>query len=139
MLSPKKMKYRKWHRLRGGLSGVATSGDLIAFGSYGLKAITAGEVSARQIEAARKAINRYIKRGGKVWIRIFPHKPVTLKAAEVPMGSGKGMVDKYVAAILPGKIIFEMAGISETEAKEALRLASHKLSVQTRFLVKGQY
>ncbi|MBI5414320.1 50S ribosomal protein L16 [Candidatus Peregrinibacteria bacterium] len=139
MLGPKKTKYRKWHRMRGQLSGVATKGQEIAFGTYALKAMTGGEINARSIEAARRAITRYIKRGGKVWIRIFPHKPVTTKAAEVPMGSGKGSVERYVAAVLPGKILFEMEGISEENAKIALRLASYKLSIKTRFVKKGDF
>jgi len=137
MLTPKKTKYRKWHRARGQLAGVATSGCTIAFGAYGLKAVTRGEVSARQIEAARRAINREIKRGGKVWIRIFPHKPITRKAAEVPMGSGKGSVEFYVTPVHPGKILFEMGGVREEDAREALRLASYKLGVKTKFIIKG--
>ncbi len=137
MLNPKKTKYRKWHRLRGRLKGNATSGSRIAFGEYGLKAITRGEISARQVESARRAINRYIKRGGKVWIRVFPHKPVTAKAAEVPMGSGKGALDRYVTPIKPGTMIFEMSGVDEDSAREALRLASHKLCIKSKFVSKS--
>lgn len=138
MLSPKKTKYRKWHRSRGQLAGVATSGAQIAFGTYALKAMSRGEVTARQIESARRAINRCIKRGGKVWIRIFPHKPITRKAAEVPMGSGKGSVEFYVTPVHPGKILFEMGGVKEEEAREALRLASYKLGIKTRFTMKEE-
>lgn len=139
MLTPKKTKYRKMHRARGGLAGVASSGTQIAFGLYGLKAVGRGEITSRQIESARRAINRYIKRGGKVWIRVFPHKPITQKAAEVPMGSGKGSVEYYVMPILPGKILFEMEGVDEQTAREALRLAAHKLSVETKFVIKGDF
>ena len=120
MNGPKKTKYRKSHRLRHSTETVASRGAQIAFGSYGLKALKGGEISARQIEAARRAMTRYIKRGGKIWIRIFPHKPVTKKAAEVPMGSGKGSVDRYVSAIRAGTILFEMDGIDQNSAKEAI-------------------
>lgn len=136
MLMPKKMKYRKVHRKRGCLRGIAQNGHTLAFGTYGLKAIGRGEITSRQIEAARRAINRYVKRVGKVWIRIFPHKPVTQKAAEVPMGSGKGSVEYYVFPTLPGKVLFEMEGVSEEVAREALRLASHKLPLKTKFIMK---
>ncbi len=136
MLTPKKLKYRKVHRGRGTLRGIAQNGHEIAFGSYGLKAISRGELTSRQIEAARRAINRYVNRAGKVWIRIFPHKPVTQKAAEVPMGSGKGTVEYYVFPTLPGKILFEMEGVPEEIAREAFRLASHKLPVKTKFVIK---
>lgn len=134
MLTPKKMKYRKSHRLRGDTTGVATRGTQISFGQYGLKAMQGGEIDSRQIEAARRAMTRYIKRGGKIWIRIFPHKPVTQKAAEVPMGSGKGALEKYVAAIKAGTIMFEMDGVSRELAKEAMRLAAQKLSVKCKFV-----
>ncbi len=136
MLVPKKTKRRKWHRGRGGLAGTAQVGSRISFGAFALKAETAGELSARQIEAARRAISRSMKRGGKTWIRIFPHKPVTQKAAEVPMGSGKGSVELYVASVYPGTILFEIEGIPEESAREALRLAGHKLGIKTRFVVK---
>ncbi|QQS58776.1 50S ribosomal protein L16 [Candidatus Peregrinibacteria bacterium] len=136
MLIPKKLKYRKVHRGRGTLRGVAQTGFELAFGSYGLKAIGRGEITSRQIESARRAINRYVKRTGKLWIRIFPHKPVTQKAAEVPMGSGKGSVEFYVFPTLPGKVIFEMEGVTESIAREAFRLASYKLPLKTKFVKK---
>ena len=136
MLTPKKLKYRKVHRGRGALRGVAQSGHTLAFGSYGLKAIDRGEITSRQIEAARRAINRYLKRQGKLWIRVFPHKPVTQKAAEVPMGSGKGSVEFYVFPTVPGKVLFELEGVGETVAREAFRLASHKLPLKTKFITK---
>lgn len=139
MFTPKKLKYRKSHRLRSSLKGVATVGTNVSFGSFGLKAMEAGEISSRQIEAARRAMTHYIKRGGKIWIRIFPHKPVTQKAAEVPMGSGKGSVEKYVAAIKAGTILFEMDGVEIKNAKEAMRLASQKLPVKCRFIDKNSF
>ncbi len=134
MFTPKKQKYRKSHRLRNNTNGVATSGTRPVFGPYGLKTIEGGEISSRQIEAARRAMTHYIKRGGKIWIRIFPHKPVTQKAAEVPMGSGKGTVEKYVAGIRAGTVIFEMDGVDSANAKEAMRLASQKLPLKCRFI-----
>ncbi len=134
MFTPKKLKYRKSHRLRGSTEGVATKGTLAAFGAYALKAVEGGEINSRQIEAARRAMTHFIKRGGKIWIRIFPHKPVTQKAAEVPMGSGKGTVEKYVAAIRAGTVLFEMDGVDLATAKEAMRLASQKLPVKCRFI-----
>ena len=135
MLMPKKVKHRKIHR-GGAVSGTATKGTEVSFGSYGLKATTAGLVSARQIEAARRAMTRYIKRGGKIWIRIFPDKPMTKKGDETPMGKGKGSVDHFVAKIKAGRMMFEMDGVTEDVAKEAMRLASHKLNVKTKFVVK---
>ncbi|MBU1018365.1 MAG: 50S ribosomal protein L16 [Patescibacteria group bacterium] len=134
MLLPKKQKYRKSHRLRGSFQGKSKGNTKIAFGSYALKAQSLHEVTSRQIEAARRAMTRYVKRGGKIWIRVFPHKPVTQKAAEVPMGSGKGNVEKYVTMVKPGAIIFEMEGVEESVAREAMRLASHKLPVKTKFI-----
>jgi large subunit ribosomal protein L16 len=134
MFTPKKLKYRKSHRLRSSTRGVATVGTKVVFGSYGLKSMEGGEISSRQIEAARRAMTHYIKRGGKIWIRIFPHQPVTQKAAEVPMGSGKGTVEKYVAVVRAGTIIFEMDGVESGNAKEAMRLASQKLPVKCRFV-----
>lgn len=136
MLTPKKLKYRKVHRGRGCLRGLAQNGHTLAFGSYGLKAMDRGEITSRQIEAARRAVNRYLKRQGKLWIRIFPHKPVTQKAAEVPMGSGKGSVEFYAFPTLPGKILFELEGIEETVAREAFRLASYKLPLKTKFIIR---
>lgn len=132
MLIPKKRKYRKAHR--GRLKGIATRGNLISFGTYALKATTRGYLTSRQIEAARRAITRTVKRGGKIWIRIFPDIPYTKKAAEVPMGSGKGNVEFYRAAVLPGRVLMEMTGVTEEVAREALRLAGHKLPVKTKFI-----
>jgi len=134
MFGPKKTKYRKAQRLRGGERGVATRGTRVAFGSFALKSTEGGEISARQIEAARRAMTREIKRGGKVWIRIFPHKPITQKAAEVPMGSGKGSIDRYVSVIKAGTVLFEMDGVNEELAKEAMRLAAQKLPVKCKFI-----
>lgn len=134
MLLPKKTKYRK--QMKGRNNGVASRGTEIAFGQYGLKAETAERITSRQIEAARRAMTRYIKRGGKIWIRIFPDTPITNKPAEVRMGSGKGSVDHYAAKVKPGRIMFEMDGITEDVAREAMRLAAHKLPVQTRFIVR---
>jgi large subunit ribosomal protein L16 len=134
MLLPKKTKYRKQMKLRN--NGNAARGTEIAFGSYGLKAETAERITSRQIEAARRAMTRYVKRGGKIWIRIFPDTPITKKPAEVRMGSGKGAVDHYAAKVKPGRIMFEMDGVTEEVAKEAMRLAAHKLPVRTRFIIK---
>lgn len=134
MLGPRKTKYRKSQRIRGADQGIATRGSRIAFGTFALKSMEGGEISARQLEAARRAMTHHIKRGGKIWIRVFPHKPITQKAAEVPMGSGKGSVEKYVATIKAGTVLFEMDGVSTEIAKEALRLASHKLPVKTKFI-----
>jgi large subunit ribosomal protein L16 len=134
MLMPKKTKYRK--QQKGRLRGEATRGTEIAFGQFGLKAETQERITSRQIEAARRAMTRYIKRGGKIWIRIFPDTPITKKPAEVRMGSGKGSVDHYVAKVKAGRIMFEMDGVDEDVAKEAMRLAAHKLPVQTRFVVR---
>ncbi len=135
MLSPKKMKYRK--RMRGRLKGKPTGGTNLCFGDYGLQALECGYVSARQIEAARIAMTRKIKRVGKTWIRFFPDKPVTKKPAEVRMGKGKGPTDAWVAPVKPGMILYEMEGVSRDVAKEALRLASHKLCVKTRFVERS--
>ena len=134
MLQPKKTKYRKLQRMRGSLKGNATRGTEISFGTYALKATTRGYLNSREIEAARRAIARSVKRGGEIWIRIFPDKPVTKKASEVPMGGGKGGVEYYVAPIKPGRILFEMAGVTPEVAKEALSLASYKLSVKTKIV-----
>jgi len=131
---PKKLKHRKVNR--GKRAGVASRGFEISFGQYGLKSLGRGWLTAREIEAARRAMTRYIKRGGAVWIRIFPDKPVTQKAAEVGMGGGKGTMDHFVAVVRPGNILFEMAGVPEDIAREALRLASHKLRVETKFVKK---
>jgi len=134
MLLPKKTKYRK--QMKGRMKGVASRGTTIAFGSYALKAETGERITSRQIESARRAMTRYIKRGGKIWIRIFPDTPITKKPAEVRMGSGKGSVDHYVAKVRPGRIMFEMDGVAEDVAREAMRLAAHKLPVRTRFLTR---
>ena len=135
MLMPKKVKHRKIHR-GGEVRGITTKGTEVSFGSFGLKATTGGLISARQIEAARRAMTRYIKRGGKIWIRIFPDKPMTKKGDETPMGKGKGSVDHFVAKVKQGRMLFEMDGVAVDLAKEAMRLASHKLSVKTRFVEK---
>ncbi|PJC36594.1 50S ribosomal protein L16 [Candidatus Peregrinibacteria bacterium CG_4_9_14_0_2_um_filter_53_11] len=134
MLQPKKMKYRRWHRMRDTHKRVATSGTRLAFGKFGLKCTTGGELTSRQIEAARRAIAHAFKRGGKIWIRVFPHKPITKKAAEVPMGSGKGMVELYVAEVRRGNIVFEVEGVTEEAARHAMYLAGSKLPVATRFI-----
>lgn len=136
MLMPKKMKYRK--QQRGKRRGLAYRGSEIVFGKYALKAQGNGWVSARQIEAGRRAITRHIRRGGQVWIRVFPDKPITSTSAETPMGSGKGAVDHFAAVVRPGKIIYEMDGVPFDVAKEALRLASHKMSVKTSFVYKEE-
>jgi large subunit ribosomal protein L16 len=137
MLMPKRVKYRKAQR--GRMKGIAVRGSSLAFGDYGLKALEPGWVTNRQIEAARVALTRSLKRGGKVWIRVFPDKPVTKKPAEVRMGSGKGAPDHWVAVIKPGRVMFEMAGVPEATAREAMRLAGHKLPITTRFVVKEGY
>lgn len=134
MLAPKKSKHRKSHKGRRG--GKASRLIDVSFGSYGLKALEACWVSSRQIEAARRVITRHIKRGGKIWIRIFPHKPVTSKSGEVPMGKGKGSVDHYVAVVKPGMVLLEMEGITEAAAKEALEAAAHKLPIKCKFVTK---
>lgn len=132
MLVPKRVKHRK--EMRGSLSGRAKGGTDIAFGEYGLQALEPGWITNRQIEAARIAMTRFIKRGGQVWIKIFPSKPVTQKPLEVRMGSGKGNVEKWVAVVKPEKILFELAGVSEEVAREAMRLAAHKLPIKTKFV-----
>ncbi len=134
MLEPKRTKHRKIHRLRSQNKGIATRGTTIAYGDIAMKAVTAGEISARQIEAARRAISRAIKRGGKVWIRVFPDKVITAKGAEVPMGSGKGAPDRWVAQVKPGKIIFEMSGAEMPLMRKALKLASYKLCVKCKIV-----
>ncbi|MBX7056488.1 MAG: 50S ribosomal protein L16 [Leptospirales bacterium] len=134
MLAPKRVKYRK--RQRGRMKGKAHRGSTVAFGEYGLKAMTGGNLSARQIEAARRAMTRRVKRGGKMWIRIFPDYPVTKKPAETRMGSGKGAPEFWVARIHPGRVLFEMSGIDEAAAREALELAAHKLPLRTSFVKK---
>jgi large subunit ribosomal protein L16 len=134
MLQPKRVKFRKHHR--GHRRGMANAGNDVSFGEIGLQATTAAWIDSRQIEAARRAITHHLRRGGKVWIRIFPDKPVTKKPAEVRMGSGKGPVDRWVAVVRPGRVLFEIAGVRDEIAKEALRLAAHKLPCSTRVLEK---
>ena len=136
MLQPKKVKHRKMQK--GRMRGSAQSGNTVAFGEYGLQALDRCKVTARQIEAARIAMTRHVKRGGKIWIRIFPDKPATKKPAETRMGSGKGAPDHWVAVVRPGRILFEMAGVDRASAVEAMRLAAHKLPVATRFIVKEE-
>jgi large subunit ribosomal protein L16 len=136
MLMPKRTKYRKMQR--GRLKGRATRGATVAFGEYGLQALEPVWITGRQIEAARRAITRYIRRGGKVWIRIFPDKPLTRKPAETRMGGGKGAPDQWVAVVKPGRILFEVAGVSREVAEEAMRLASHKLPIRTRFVAREE-
>jgi len=131
MLMPKRVKHRK--QMRGRMKGKASRGTEVTFGDYGLQALEPGWVTARQIEATRRALVRYMRRRGKVWIRIFPDKPVTQKAAETRMGKGKGAVDHWVAVVKPGRIMFELSGLNEEAAKEAMRLATHKLSIKTKF------
>lgn len=132
MLMPSRTKYRK--QQRGRLKGVALAGNYLAFGEYGLKTLEAHWLTANQIEAARMAISRYLKKGGKLWVRVFPDKPVTKKPAETRMGKGKGNVEFWVAVVKPGRILFELSGVSEEDAREAFRMASHKLPVKTRFV-----
>jgi large subunit ribosomal protein L16 len=134
MLSPRRVRHRKQHR--GRMRGNAKGSTEIAFGEYGLQAVTHGWLTNRQIEAARIAMTRYIKRGGKVWINVFPHKPYTKKPAETRMGSGKGSPEGWVAVVKPGKVMFELSGIAEDTAREAMRLASHKLPVKCRFVTR---
>jgi large subunit ribosomal protein L16 len=132
MLMPKRVKFRRHHR--GRMKGLSYRGNEIIYGDYGLQAVEPSWITSRQIEAARIAMTRYIKRGGKVWIRIFPDKPVTAKPAETRMGSGKGSPEYWVAVVKPGRIMFELAGVPEDVAKEAMRLASHKLPIKTKFV-----
>ena len=132
MLSPKKVKYRK--QQKGRMKGIAGRGSNLSFGEYGLQAVECGAVNSKEIEAARVAMTRHVKRGGKLWIRVFPDKPITKKPAEVRMGKGKGAPEGWVAIVRPGNILYEMEGVPKELAREALRLASHKLSVKTRFI-----
>ncbi|MGY4893379.1 MAG: 50S ribosomal protein L16 [Candidatus Saccharimonadota bacterium] len=136
MLLPKKMKYRKVRK--GKNEGNATRGNYVAFGDYGLQSQSNNDITSRQIESARQAMTRYIKRGGKIWIRIFPHTPRTRKPQDVKMGSGKGNPEFYVAKVKAGTVLFEMKGVDEAVAREAMRLAAHKLPVKTKFIVKEQ-
>lgn len=136
MLMPRRTKHRK--QMRGSRKGRATAGTNVDFGEFGLQALEAAWVTANQIESARVAITRHVKRGGQVWIRVFPDKPITRKPAETRMGSGKGAPEGWVAVVRPGRMLFEMAGVDETLAKEAMRLAAHKLPIQTRFVTKKE-
>lgn len=137
MLMPKRVKRRKVQR--GRMKGKATRGNFIAYGDYAIQATECAWITASQIEAARIAINRYIKRGGKLWIKIFPDKPVTEKPAETRMGSGKGAPEYWVAVVKPGRVLFELAGVSESIAREAMRLASHKLPIKTKFVTRKDF
>lgn len=136
MLIPKRVKHRKQHR--GRMAGKATKGNFVAYGEYGLQATECGWITSRQIEAARVAMTRYMKRGGKVWIKIFPHKPITEKPAETRMGSGKGSPEYWVAVVKPGRVMFEVSGVPEETAREALRLAMHKLPVKCKFVKREE-
>lgn len=136
MLMPKRVKHRK--QFRGRMKGRATRGNTVAFGDYGLQALEPVWMTSRQIEAARRAVVRFIRRSGKLWIRVFPDKPVTRRAAETRMGSGKGAVDHWVAVVKPGRMIFELAGVPEETAREAFRLASHKLPIKTQFVTRAE-
>ena len=135
MLQPKRTKYRK--QFKGRNDGLSFNGNLVSFGEYGLKATTHGMLTARQIEAARRCITRYVKRGGKLWIRVYPDKPITKKPIEVRMGAGKGNVEYWVAPVQPGRMLYEIEGVTEAEAREAFRLAAAKLSVQTQFATRA--
>ncbi len=132
---PKKVKHRKWHKGRASGKRLATTKTKLAFGKLGLKALTESWVTSRQIEAARRAMTRHVKRGGSIWIRVFPDHPVTAKGAEMPMGKGKGAVDHYVVPVRPGTIMFEIDGVSDDLAREALRRASHKLPMKTKIVI----
>src|SRR5262247_1332424 len=136
MLAPKRVKYRRMHK--GRMRGNATRGNLVSFGEYGLQAAMAGWISNRQIEAARVAMTRHIKRGGKVWIRIFPDKPITKKPAETRMGKGKGNPEGWVAVVKPGRVMFELEGIDEKTARKAMALAAAKLPIRTRFVIREE-
>jgi large subunit ribosomal protein L16 len=136
MLQPRKVKHRKWHKGRRRFEGSSKAGTELVFGSFGLKANGTKWITSRQIEAARKSMTHYLQRGGKLWIRIFPDKPVTQKGQEVPMGGGKGSVEYYAVAVKPGRVLFEIDGITEGVAKEAMRLASHKLPIKTKFITR---
>ena len=136
MLMPKKVKHRKTQR--GRLTGAAKGGTTVNFGDYGIQALEPGWLTARQIEAARIAMTRHVKRGGKIWIRVFPDKPITKKPAETRMGKGKGAPEEWVCVIKPARILYEMEGVTEEIAREAMRLAAHKLPIKTRFVIRGQ-
>jgi large subunit ribosomal protein L16 len=135
MLSPKRTKYRKMQK--GDLRGLSARGSDVSFGDFALQSLDPGRLTSRQIEAARMAITRHVKRAGKLWIRVFPHRPVTKKPLEVRMGGGKGAVEYWAADVLPGRVLYEISGVPEDVAREAFRLASHKLPVATKFLIRG--
>ncbi|MFS8796234.1 50S ribosomal protein L16 [Synechococcus sp. R70.1] len=137
MLSPKRTKYRK--QQRGRMKGKATRGNRISFGEYGLVALEPAWITARQIEASRRVMSRYVRRGGQIWIRIFPDKPVTRKPAETRMGSGKGNPEYWVCVVKPGRVLFEMGGVPEATAREAMRLAAHKLPIKVKFVTKADF
>jgi len=137
MLMPKRVKHRK--QMRGRMSGKATRGNFIAYGDFAIQATECGWITSNQIESARIAINRYVKRGGKLWIKIFPDKPVTEKPAETRMGSGKGSPEYWVAVVKPGRVLFEIAGVTEEVAREAMRLAAHKLPISTKFVSRKDF
>ena len=136
MLAPKRVKYRK--QMKGRMTGLALRGSSVDFGDYGLQALEAGWLTARQIEAARIALSRYVKRTGKLWIRIFPDKPITKKPAETRMGKGKGPVEGWIAVVRPGKVLYEIMGVPEDKAREALYIAAQKLPVKTRFVMRSE-
>lgn len=136
MLLPKKVQHRKWHKGRRRSLGLATRANALSFGEFGIKSEGYGWVTSRQIEAARRVLTRYVRRGGKVWIRVFPDKPITKKGNETPMGGGKGSPDHYVAVVKPGTVLFEMGGVERTSAKEAMQMAGYKFGVKTRFVEK---
>lgn len=136
MLAPKKMKHRKWHKQAGNSGRVASRSHKINFGSGGLKATTAGWITAREIEAVRRVLVRFTRKGGQIWVRIFPYKPITAKGGEVGMGKGKGTVDHYIAAVKPGAILFEMDGIPDDKIKEAFKLAGYKLRIKSKYVKK---
>ncbi|KGF73063.1 50S ribosomal protein L16 [Neosynechococcus sphagnicola sy1] len=134
MLSPRRTKFRK--QQRGRMEGLATRGSSLNFGDFGLQALEPAWITARQIEASRRAMTRYIRRGGKIWIRVFPDKPVTMRPAETRMGSGKGSPEFWVAVVKPGRVLFEIKGVTEEVAREAMRLASHKMPIKTKFIIR---
>jgi large subunit ribosomal protein L16 len=136
MFAPRKTKHRKWHKSAGTSGRQASRNKAISFGDYAMKSMSAGWITARQIEAVRRVLVRFIRKGGKIWIRIFPDKPMTVKGAEVGMGKGKGSLDHYVKPVLPGQVLFEITGIPEDKAKEAIKLAGYKLGVKTKFIKK---
>jgi large subunit ribosomal protein L16 len=139
MLLPKKLKHRKWHKIAGNSGGkIASRTNKLAFGSFGLQAKAESWITSRQIESARKAIRKELEKGGKIWIRIFPDKPVTAKGNEIPMGGGKGSLDRFVCNVKPGTILFEIDGVTKSQALEAVRLASHKLPIKTKFLSRTE-